>query len=224
MSWTYDSPAIYDYNAQHTISVFGSEYDLPEVDLNVTWDTAATAVSVANVTMKGIRTTLGVGFSLVLYVNDNQVIRIDWGAFDSSEKSATADILVMLVNGTNKFRVHVIDPGGAIPFSNAYYKVGATMHLEGTGTKPGVTPPTEDVFGQIWAFIKPWVPVISIGGALLFVAWLAAPELQAGIRGLRGTFGGESSTPSPPPAYYAPYTPPPYYYAPPPPAPYYPPR
>ena len=67
--------------------------------------------------------------------------------------------------------------------------VTATLHLEGTGTKPTTSAGATDIIGPIWDAVKPFVPWITLAGLGLFGLQVFLPSLIGFTRGIQGAFG-----------------------------------
>ncbi len=111
---------------------------------------------------------------------------------EAGELDATVDVFSFLdkTGGDNNFE-WTGAAGAAAAGSNSFIALTATLHMEGTGTKPTTSGGTEPFdFGPIWNAIKPFVPFIVLGGLGLFALQVFTPQIAQTIRGFQGLTGG----------------------------------
>lgn len=201
MTWALDR-TVWE-SVDHVIGVFGSSETFRKIVSIPAPTTDSGAYTVARISVSADNNLFGAfaaSISFVLKYNGQEQVRFSWGAYETGTKTRDVDVLIAIRTGDNTFEVTVSDAGGCVPLGGCRIRFSAFFHLEGAGpTPPDVGSPQSDLFNDIWNAVKPWVPIAAVGGALLFVAFLAAPEIQRGIRAARGFVGGALGPEGPPP-------------------------
>jgi hypothetical protein len=115
----------------------------PQITKNITIDTTNYKIVSARMTAS-MSQDFNSGADAEVFMNGTQVIRLNWGAFDTGTKPASVDVASYLQNGSNLFSIdyHMGFPtltGNTLSISNLTFTVA--LSYIGTPLPPGKTPP-----------------------------------------------------------------------------------